>query len=772
MKKRIPGRFLLGLLLSMGVVACAVQKEPPPKTETGEQPTEQPASRPTDESAERPTLPVAGEEQSSEAEDVDASTTVQAQDRPRPSDAVSSPPPVSRETQEIPSAKHFVRGGRSGATAFQLGPSQTPLSESQKQVLWQDLVSGRADELWVIESSRGGPVKSDDTPGTGCLIAIVDDEEVPVPLEHTDVQARITGYIASVEVLQRFSNPFEETIEAEYVFPLPHDAAVNDFLMVVGERRIRGIIREKEEAREIYEEARQRGHVASLLEQERPNVFRQKVANIEPARAIDVELHYFNALPYVDDHFEFAFPLVVGPRFNPPGSTDPIVPVRRGNQPAHSGGTSVFHLDPAERSGHDVSITVELDAGVTLEDLESANHAVDVERRSQREARIELAAFDRIPNKDFVLRYRVASESVKSEVLVHRDGDEGYFSMMLVPPAELEDLERAPVEFVFVLDCSGSMRGWPMDQAKDAMKRALRQLRPGDSFQIIRFSEHASALGAGPLDATEENVRRGLDYVERLHGSGGTMMIEGIRAALGFRSDPSRLRVVSFMTDGYIGNEAEIFGAIAEQLGDARIFSFGVGKSVNRHLLEGMARIGRGAVAYIGQGDDLEAIDGFYRRVRHPALVDVEIDWAGMGVTEVFPRRLPDLFVGRPVLIHGRFDGQGEQRVRVHGRAGGRDVHLDLRVDLDERRERPALPLLWARSQIQHISDRLDRRADADLRSFGLELALDYNLMSRWTSFVAVDASTIVDEPGQRTETVPVPVPEGVRHDTTVGGGR
>lgn len=668
---------------------------------------------------------------------------------------------VGRQTGVVGrGSEPFVRGGRSGKVSFRVGGVAPPVSDAALERL-----AATSDELWILErSSSRRPVNPDD-PGTGCLVVIREDEEVPVPLEHTDVHARIDGYIASVEVRQRFHNPFDETIEAEYVFPLPHDAAVNDFLMIIGERRIRGVIREKEEARELYERAKQMGHVASLLEQERPNIFKQRVANIEPGHAIEVELHYFNALPYRDGEFEFAFPLVVGPRFNPPGSTDPISAIPRGTQAA---GTAVSYLAPGERSGHDVDITVELDAGLRLQDLESLNHATEVVRDGRERALVRLSPHDTIPNKDFVLRYRVAGDEVNSEILVHREGEDGFFTMMLVPPASLEGLRRTPVEFVFVLDCSGSMNGWPMEKSKSTMRRALSQLREGDSFQIIRFSERASALGPAPVEATAENIRRGLDYVDGLRGGGGTMMIEGIKAALDFPHEAGRERIVSFMTDGYIGNEADIFAAIAERLGDTRIFSFGIGQSVNRHLIEGMARMGRGAVAYIGLDDDLDAVDQFYQAVRHPALTEVTIDWGDMDVAQVFPQRAHDLFVGRPVLMHGRYTGSGRATVRVRGNAGGERVEMKIDVDLDADVRREALPLIWARSELQHIGDLLARQADAALESRGLDLALDYNLVSRWTSFVAIDASEVVDEPGTRTETVPVPVPEGVNYDTTV----
>lgn len=554
---------------------------------------------------------------------------------------------------------------------YALSPLASADADTRNTV--ESLMTGDPDEVWIIERPGARrPTDPDQDPGTGCLVVVQEGREVAVPLEHTEVRARIDGYVASVEVEQRFHNPFPATIEVEYIFPLPHDAAVNDFLMTVGDRKIRGIIREKEEAREIYERARDAGFVASLLEQERPNIFRQRVANIEPGHRIEVELHYFNRLPYRDGAFEFAFPLVVGPRFNPPHSDDPIGAVPRGTQTT---GTAVSYLAPGERSGHDVNISVDLDAGLAVESLKSLNHVTRIDRDGKSRAHIELAATDRIPNKDFVLRYQVASDKVKSEILTHLEGDGGYFTMMLVPPAELAGMQRAPVEFVFVLDCSGSMNGWPMEKSKSAMRRALRQLQPGDSFQVIRFSEGASALGPVPVEATTANIERGLAYVDGLHGSGGTMMIEGIKAALDFPHDPGRSRVVTFMTDGYIGNEAEIFAEIAARLGPTKIFSFGVGQSVNRHLIEGMARMGQGAVAYIGLDDDLGAVDEFYRIVRHPALTDIEIDFGGMRARQLFPQRLGDLFVGRPVMVHGRFDGQEgyRHRPRSRGRAGGLD---------------------------------------------------------------------------------------------------
>ncbi|MFB0555699.1 MAG: VIT domain-containing protein, partial [Phycisphaerae bacterium] len=466
-----------------------------------------------------------------------------------------------------------------------------------------ELLNVTEDELWVIALAETQAVPAgEDTPGCGAMLAKLpkEEKEIPLPLKHTDVKGQISGYIATVDVTQQFHNPYDEKIEAVYVFPLPQNAAVNEFIMVIGERRIRGIIRERKEAEEIYREARRQGYVASLLTQERPNIFTQKVANIEPGKNIDVNIKYFNTLAYVDGWYEFVFPMVVGPRFNPPGYTGGVGAVARGKNGISCQRTEVQYLKPGERSGHDIAVTVDVDAGVAIEEVDCTNHVITKTFAAPEKLTVRLSSLDSIPNKDFVLRYKVAGKTVKSALVTHRDKRGGFFTLMLYPPESLLYLKRAPMEMIFVLDCSGSMNGKPIAKAKQAVTRALRKLQPNDTFQVIRFSNNASQFGPDPVPATQDNIRKAIRYVENLRGSGGTMMIEGIKAALDFKHDPHRFRLVSFMTDGYIGNEVEILAAIHQRLGASRIFSFGVGSSVNRYLLDRMAKLGKGAVAYIG----------------------------------------------------------------------------------------------------------------------------------------------------------------------------
>jgi Ca-activated chloride channel family protein len=639
----------------------------------------------------------------------------------------------------------------------------------------------RDEELWVIEkSASASPQAADDaaTPGSGALVTKSprDGKNVPVPLKHTDVKASVAGYIATVDVTQQFHNPYDGKIEAVYVFPLPHNAAVNEFVMTVGDRRIRGIVRERQEAQKIYQQARAQGYVASLLTQERPNVFTQAVANIEPGKQIDINIKYFNTLSYSDGWYEFVFPMVVGPRFNPPGTTGGIGAVTRegGGDSKHR--TNVPYLRPGERSGHDISLAVQLDAGVPVEAIESRTHRVAVTQHSPQRAQVALDEADRIPNRDFVLRWKVAGDKVKSGLLVQRDDrggkGGGYFSLMLIPPDDLKKLPRSPLEMVFTLDVSGSMLGQPIDQAKSAVRWALTHMRADDTFQIVKFAGNAETFAPRPVPATPENVRQALGYIEGTSAGGGTMMLEGIKRSLEFPADESRPRCVAFLTDGYIGNEAEILGALHQVLGPSRVFSFGVGSSVNRYLLEHMAKLGNGAVAYIGLKEPgSEAMAAYFERISHPALTGISLDFNGAHVEEVLPQRVPDLFVGRPVIVTGRFTGTAPTGVKIKGIVRGEEQRMEVAAAPEESEGAgagKALPLVWARMKIADLADRSAYEPTGDLEQQIRQVALDYGLMSSYTAFIAVDSLTRTQGDHGTTVSVPVPVPAGVRYETTV----
>ncbi len=631
------------------------------------------------------------------------------------------------------------------------------------------------EELWVIAASDRGKEQETDSapvpaiPGCGALLARIPEEPklIPMPLKHTAVTGTIDGYIASVYVKQQFHNPFDTKIEAVYIFPLPQKAAINEFVMRVGDRRIRGIIRERQQAEKIYNQARSQGHVASLMTQERPNIFTQKVANIAPGKQIDIDVRYFNTLKWDDGAYEFVFPMVIGPRFNPAGSADPVVAITQGQQ--SSTGNEVEYLAPNERNGHDISLTVDVHAGVDIEHIESVNHLIKTEQHNSGHRKVTLVAGDSIPNRDFVLRYHVAGETMKSALMTHRDERGQYFTMMLYPPAELNSLQRSPMEMVFVVDCSGSMSGQPLAQSKAAVRQALSTLTPRDTFQIIRFSSNASQLGNKPLLATAENVQRALSWLSSLNGSGGTEMIEGIKAALDFPHDEGRFRLVSFLTDGYIGNEQQILTTLHQKRGASRVFSFGVGQSPNRFLMDRMALVGRGAVTYLSLNDNVtEVMNRFVERISHPALTDIAIDWGNMQVEDMYPSRLPDLIAGRPVILTGRFTGEPSM-VRIGGRACMQPVDYIVKV-IDDQQEHKGIAAVWARHKIADLMNQATQVPElrGQMNQSVLQTALNHNLMSSYTAFIAVDSMTRTDGEFGTTVAVPLPVPEGVRYETTV----
>ncbi|MGP1345927.1 MAG: VIT domain-containing protein [Phycisphaerales bacterium] len=655
------------------------------------------------------------------------------------------------------------------------------------------------DEVWVIvapevaaEIVQASHAGAESRPGCGALLCpLPPDPErpadapafVPVPLEHTGVSGSIQGSIASVSVTQRFANPFNEKIEAVYVFPLPHNAAVHDFVMTVGDRKIRGVIRERQQAERIYSEARAQGHVASLLTQERDNVFTQKVANIEPGKRIDVTIDYFHTLAYVDGWFEWAFPMVVAPRFNPPhvaGAGAGIGAAPQGAPGASGQVVEAQYLRPHQRSGHDIAIDLMLDTGFNTRDVRSASHQIRVKNESAGRKRVVLDGADTIPNKDFVLRFRAPKEPASGLVLRPNDGgDGGYFTLLLTPPEALRDADRAPVEFIFAIDTSGSMSGKPMHLAKQAILSAIDRLDPADALQIVTFAGHTTTWASGSQPATRENLRDARRFVEGLSAGGGTMMLNGINAALGTSGKTEgRERFIVFITDGLISNEHEILAAIHNDPSECRVFSFGIGSSTNRALLESMASVGRGAVAYIGLSDKAsEIMTLFFDRVAHPALRHIEMAWGGLEVDEVFPGRIPDLMVGRPVLVHGTYRGSHAEvsagGVRAVGFAGPRRIEIPVAISAPAGEiESRAMRSVWARARISDLALRSLGGVDAgwvvnEIR----ETALSHNLMSAFTAFVAVDSLSQTAGSSGVTVGVPVPVPQGVRYETTVPSG-
>jgi Ca-activated chloride channel family protein len=598
---------------------------------------------------------------------------------------------------------------------------------------------------------------------TGKLLGIA-------PLKHTDVRAEISGFLSRVVVTQEFENPFKDKIEAVYTFPLPQAAAVDDMTMKVGERTVKGKIMRSEQAQAVYEAARNNGQVASLLNQERPNIFTQSVANIMPGEKVTVMISYVETLKYDGGTYEFSFPMVVGPRYIPgtpttqgvggtSPNTDRVPDASRITPPVTPAGT---------RAGHDISLELSLDAGVPIDELRSNTHEIEVVKANDRSARIRLKNMSEIPNRDFVLRYDVAGRKVEDAVLTHRGGRGGFFTLILQPPDRVTAEDVTPKEIVFVLDTSGSMMGFPIEKAKESMQLALAGLYPQDTFNLITFAGDTHILFPQPVPATKENLRKAQEFLASREGSGGTEMMKAIRAALDPSDKQDHIRIVCFMTDGYVGNDMEIIGEVQKHP-NARVFSFGIGSSVNRYLLDKMAEYGRGEVEYVALNDDgSAAARRFHERVRSPLLTDISVDWAGLPVADVYPKRIPDLFSAKPVILSGRYTGTGQATIKLKGKMSGRDFVREIPVDLPEVETRhDVLSTLWARTRIDDLmSQDLEGiqagHARVDVRETITQLGLEYRLMTQFTSFVAVEEMTITDGGQPRRVEVPIEMPEGV----------
>ena len=629
--------------------------------------------------------------------------------------------------------------------------------------------------LWLPEVTVAA--QTGDTSGA---LTVVDEQGKPksfCPLQHTDVKAEISGFISRVVVTQHFENPFNEKIEAVYTFPLPQNAAVDDMTMIVGERTVKGKILPREEAQAVYEAARSAGQMAGLLDQERPNIFKQSVANILPGDKVKITISYVETLRYEDGAYEFVFPMVVGPRYIP-GSftgesrgngsipdTDQVPDASRITPPSPPAGM---------RSGHDISLDVTLDAGLIVDNIDSKSHAVMIDRSNPHSAKLRLKGSSTIPTKDFILRYDVAGQKMQDALLTHRDSRGGFFTMILQPPERVAPADVTPKELVFVLDTSGSMQGFPIEKAKETMKLALDNLYPSDTFNLITFSGDTHILFPQPVPATKENLNKAQAFLQSRAGSGGTEMMKAIKAALAPSDNQSHVRIVCFMTDGHVGNDMAIISEVQKHQ-NARVFAFGIGQSTNRFLLDKMAEAGRGEVEYVSLKDDgSAAARRFHERIRNPLLTDISIDWNGLPVADVYPQRIPDLFGAKPVVLTGRYTSAGRATIRMKGKVAGNDFIREIPVELPETMaSHDVLASLWARTRIDNLMARDYAGAQtgnmlAKVKETITQLGLEFRLMTQFTSFVAVEEMIVTDGGQPRRIDVPVEIPQGMNQVSSV----
>ncbi|XRC95341.1 VIT and VWA domain-containing protein [Ottowia sp. VDI28] len=589
-----------------------------------------------------------------------------------------------------------------------------------------------------------------------------------LPLKRTDVKVNISGVIADVVVTQHYKNEGTMPIEAKYIFPGSTKAAVNGLNVRVGERLVAAQIREKQQARVEYDDAKRQGKTAALLEQHRPNVFQMNVANILPGDDVQVELRYNELLVPEEGQYQFVFPTVVGPRYAGSGTAAegfPAQPVLHANQP----GPSAFNLK------------LELASPIGIQEIRSPSHAIDTEMQGQR-ASVQLAASasrgaSQSNNRDFILDYRLAGAQIQSGVLLQRGEKENFFLAMVQPPKAVPPAAITPREYVFVVDISGSMHGFPLDTAKALMRELLGNLKAGDTFNVLLFSGSNRFLAPHSVPATPANVDAAIRTIEQMGGSGSTELLPALRRVYAEPKPADLSRTVVVVTDGYVTVESEAFALVRKHLGRANVFAFGIGSAVNRHLMEGLARAGMGEPFVITQPNEAKAqAERFRRMIDSPVLTSVTARFEGLDVYDVEPPVLPDVLAERPVIVFGKWREPSqagkpgaEPKLLIEGRAASGEYSQALPVDLrGVDASSTALRYLWARHRIAALSDEEALTGGDAQKAAITRLGLDYNLLTQYTSFIAVDK--VVRNPGGQGATAnqPSPLPEGVT-DRAVG---
>jgi len=638
------------------------------------------------------------------------------------------------------------------------------------------LVEGAGEESVICETDLGPPVKADEAT-TGTLLLETDrrDLYIPAPTLRTEVDLEVHGMVVRGRVAQTFRNPTQFWVEGKYVFPLPENAAVDELRMVVGERVIEGEIQERQQARRTYERARQAGQRASIVEQQRPNLFTAKVANMGPGEEIVVEIGYLQTLRWVDGEYRLRFPTTLTPRYG-------AVPDPEGLQvdPDLLGEGSVSAVLSCEDASTETSVgpeesgslqlVVELVAGGPLATIDSSFHDVTIDIEGSFTYRVQVES-PTVTDRDFELVWspqRGADATARAWV-EERDGE--FFTLLMVyPPApEASDHLTLPRETVFVIDTSGSMNGASLAQAKQALLTALGRLRPEDAFNVIQFNSGAWKLFPASQRASRYSLEQATAYVSGLTANGGTEIRFALEAALGGEDLGYPIRQVVFMTDGAVGNERSLFSYIDQHLGESRLFTVGIGSAPNSFFMRKAAESGRGTFTHIGSTDQVEErMSELFARLESPVLTDLIADW-GDPLIEAFPSRVPDLYAGDPLVVVGR----GYTPLEGVTLSGARGVvPWNVSATLPEPGSRTGVAKLWARAKLGEITDALGHVPEPErARQAAVDLALDFHLVSQFTSLVAVD-STPARPAGEApvSRVIPLRTPAGWQAPASVLG--
>ncbi|HEX7114715.1 MAG TPA: marine proteobacterial sortase target protein [Steroidobacter sp.] len=584
--------------------------------------------------------------------------------------------------------------------------------------------------------------------GAGTLL-FQDDSgtTIPAPRVHTAVRMEVSGIIARVEVRQRFENPSDRWVEGLYAFPLPERAAVDRLRMQIGERIIVGEIREKAQAQKLYEQARERGQRASVVHQKRPNLFRTAVANIGPGESIEITIGYLQIADHRDGRYSLRFPLTITARYVPGVANDnvpltsetPLAPISTASSADDSATIGDVHpaLAHADTSRQRVSFDIDLDAGVPLDYVKSTYHPIKTDISGSR-AHVRLAHDQVAPDRDFELVWRPDVRGAPATAVFRERTDAGeHVLIMFMPPHEGVRV-AAPREVILIIDTSGSMAGHSIEQARAALLEALDTLTPADRFNVIQFNSIHQSLFESPVQATSFSLSYAREYVARLRATGGTEMAPALKAALSMPASSEHLRQVIFITDGAVSNEDQLMRLIRERLGSARLFTVGIGTAPNGYFMRKAAQMGRGTFTFIGSTAEVdERMSALLDQLTQPVLTDIELHWPHGLSPDYAPASIGDLYAGEPIVVTARFDEKARGTLTLSGKASGAWTR---QITLDSMESRPGIATLWARNR---ISDLMDLRAsgmqETEIRAKVLPLALQYRLVSNYTSLVAVD---------------------------------
>ena len=569
------------------------------------------------------------------------------------------------------------------------------------------------------------------------------------PLKSSDADITISGPIANVVIKQLYTNTGTKPIDGIYIFPASTRAAVYAMEMKIGERVIEAKINAKNKARAQYEKARSEGKRTSLLEQHKPNVFQMSVANIQPGESVEVTLRYTEFLVSQDQNYSFHYPMIVGPRFS--------------GESESKGFTQAPFLKRGHESPTRFSLSAQINSPVPVHYVQSPSHTLDIAFRSREDIRIDVRdAATTLAQKDFILDFGVNDEAISSGVITGRRNDEQFFLCQIEAPELSCEPDISPREFIFIVDVSGSMRGFPLDVSKQLLRNLLHNLSTKDRFNVLFFSGGSNMLSERSLEATAENLEYALSVIDGQLGGGGTRMLSAIKNAMKYPKDANYSRSFVVITDGYVTVEEAAMTYIKENLDEANFYAFGIGSSVNRYLIEAIAHIGRSEAYVVQNKKESHAIaEQFLTYIQYPVLTDIQILSEGIEVYDVIPEKIPDLTAGRPIYFFGKYKGDGQGKLVVSGNQAGKkftqQVSINRRSNLMS-----AIPYLWAREKIKYLDDFNASSVSQERIKRITQLGLDYNLLTKYTSFIAIDEKPVVNAQQSTPVYQATPLPAGV----------